>query len=131
MVRTRLGAIGLALVWLAPAAQAGEKYRDAAHGYRVELPDRWSSVPPGVVGQLNTFVAQATKQSVTYVACFVPPGRTSSDFPKVLVQWLPWPGPPASYEQIEEALRAEVPGAMKKVEADLPVKLHELESGGL
>src|SRR5688572_27841546 len=108
------------------AANAAAPFRDSSYGFSVEMPPRWNSVSIGLVGQLSLNVSKATGQEVNYVACFVPPRKTSSDFPKILVQLQPWTEPPNSYEQLEEVLRSALPDALKTTAARLPVNLESL-----
>jgi hypothetical protein len=130
MRRPRLAGLAAALILLGTApAPAAEPYRDRDHGYTVQLPPRWEPVSAELVGGLSVAVQKLTHQSINYVACFVPRGKTSTDLPRILVQWQPWPEPPPSYEAVDEVLGRELPGAMKKVESSLPIKVEGLEAG--
>src|SRR5439155_1815076 len=61
-----------------------------------------------------------------YIAGFIPLGRTTSDLPRILIQYQRWPEEPVCYEQLEAALQDGLPSAMKKVEDSLPLKLQSL-----
>src|SRR5439155_26129986 len=98
--------------------------------FRVEIPDRWDSTSASAVAALNGAVMKLTKQSVHFTVCFVPRGRTSSDLPRILIQWERWPEPPPNYEAIDEVLARELPAALKRTESSLPIKLQALEAGG-
>jgi hypothetical protein len=130
MLRPRLVAAAIALVAFAASAPAGEPYRDRDHQFRLTMPDRWDTTNPSAVTALSSAVFKYTSQSINYTACFVQRGRTSTDLPRILVQWLDWPEAPPNYEAIHEGLSRELAGAARQAESNLPVKLNGLEVGG-
>lgn len=131
MLRPRFVVIAIALsAFVASPALAGDTHRDRDREFRVQIPDGWDTTTATAVATLNDAVMKITKQSIHYSVCFVPRGRTSSDLPRILIQWQSWPEPPPSYEAIDEVLARELPGALKKSESLLPVKLQTLEAGG-
>lgn len=126
----RLSSFGLLLVAiLGSPANAGEKYHNATHGFSVELPDRWVSVSPNVVTQINSAIARFLKANVSYLACFVPAGRTSSELPRIFVQFQPWDGGVPTYEALEEDLKTDLDKAVGQVKRDSGIPLHSLNIG--
>jgi hypothetical protein len=130
MLRPRLVAAAIALATFAAPAPAGEPYRDRDHQFRLTMPDRWDTTNPSAVTALSSNVLKYAGQNINYTACFVQRGKTSTDLPRILVQWLEWPEPPPNYEVLHEGLSRELAGAARQAESNLPVKLNGLEIGG-
>jgi hypothetical protein len=108
---------------------AGEKYRNEEHGFTVELPDRWVSVSPTVVTQINSVIERFLNANISYLTCFVPAGRTSSELPRIFVQFQPWDGGIPTYEALEEDLKTELDKAVGKVKKEAGIPLHSLNLG--
>lgn len=130
MFRNTLGAAAVvAAVIQLGSAQAGEQFADKTRGYTVELPERWVSVSPNVVTQINHAVALFVKQNISYQGCFVPSGHTSSELPRILIQFQPWDGEIPDYDSLEQKLKSEMPAALTKVKKDAGAPLRSLEVG--
>ena len=116
-------------VLLSGPGHAGEIYTDKSRGYSIEIPDRWVSVSPNVVTQINHAIALFVKQNVSYQACFVPAGHTSAELPRILVQFQPWDGEIPTYDVLEKTLKRDMPAAVNKVKKDTGAPLRSLEVG--
>jgi len=129
MIRLTVFSLAIAL-WsmVAAPAHADEFYKNDTYGFSVEIPQRWVSVSPDVVTQINTAVAMFLQQKVTYLACLVPKGRTSQELPRILVQFQPWDGGAPTYEALEESLKRDIKDAVKEVKKEI-VPLRSLEVG--
>src|SRR4051812_9368432 len=101
MIRILFGIAALMALIAAPA-RAGDQYKNDMHGFSVEIPDRFVSVSPNVMAQINTAVAMFLKQKVSYLACFVPLGHTSAELPRIMIQFQPWDNGIPTYEALEE-----------------------------
>lgn len=110
-------------------ARAGEMFNDKSRGYSVELPERWVSVSPNVMTQINDAVSMFVKQNVSYQACFVPTGHTSAELPRILIQFQPWSDGVPTYDVLEKTLKSELPGAVNKVKNEVGAPLRSLEVG--
>lgn len=110
---------------------AGEIYSDKSRGFAVEIPDRWVSVSPTVVTQINHAIATFTKSTVSYQACFVPNGHTSSELPRILVQIQPWDNGVPTYDALEESLKRDIPAAMNKAKKDSGAAIGSLDIGDM
>src|SRR5438477_131331 len=84
----RLAAIAV-VAFGASYVPAADIHRDASNGFRVQVPDRWDSTSTTAVAALNSAVMRFMHQSINYTACFVPRGHTSTDLPRILIQWQP------------------------------------------
>lgn len=130
---TRFTVLCLGVAWIvsgnSTTAMAGEKYRNSTHGFVVEVPDRWVSVSPTVVTQINSAIARFLNADISYLACFVPAGRTSSELPRIFVQFQPWEGGVPTYEALEEDVKAELEKAVGQVKRDSGIPLSSLNIG--
>jgi len=127
MIRILISIVVL-MALIAEPAQAGDQYKNDVHGFSVEIPDRFVSVSPNVMSQINSAVAMFLKQKVSYVACFVPLGHTSSELPRIMIQFQPWDNGEPTYEALEESLKRDVKAAIGEVkkETGLPIRSVEL-----
>ena len=80
------------------------------------------------MSQINSAVAMFLKQKISYVACFVPLGHTSSELPRIMIQFQPWDNGIPTYEALEESLKRDVKAAIGEVkkETGLPIRSVEL-----
>jgi hypothetical protein len=117
------------VTWIAGPAYADELFKDNANGFSVEIPDRWVSVSPNVMTQINSAVAMFLKQKVSYLACFVPYGHTSAELPRIMIQFQPWDTGIPTYEALEESLKRDVKTAIGEVKKESGSTIRSVELG--
>src|SRR5262245_11132540 len=78
----------------APAAtKGGQEVRDSAGGWRVTLPEGWTTCPAAMLGQINAAAASMMPgEKIQYTHRFSEGGREGTTY--ILAQWTPqtWRG---------------------------------------
>jgi hypothetical protein len=116
---------------LAPTHQArAESYRDKERHFTVDLPQGWQVMTDQELAQINQ-AAQSLGSpfmKVQYVQGFHPKGSVLGSLPYILVQAKDGKTS-GTYEDIENGLARELPGAIKKAEGSLANLVKDVSVG--
>jgi hypothetical protein len=111
---------GLALLACLVSGNAiqAETYVDKAHHFEIDLPKGWGPMSESELSAINGFANMRLGGAVTYLQGFRRKGTALGAFPYALVQFKEG-SMNATYEEIENSITRDLPGAVKKAEGSL------------
>lgn len=104
----KVNLLGVAAALVCVTGAGAETYRDAVHGWSIDLPPGWVAATPEAVRAMDDQVGSAFKNAkpFTYIASFGRSKNATQNPPYVIMQFTPADLSNASREDLEKAFQA-------------------------